>query len=131
MSKKRLGEYLQEHGKIDAPTLAGALASQKNNAEPLAEVLFREGLVAKEDLIEALQQTNYFEYLDPGSAEPDPDLLARVPKDVALRYSAIPILRDHKGIVVAMAEPQNLTAVHDLSFLCGAAICPRLAFRTE
>ena len=131
MIKKRLGELLQERGKLDEHDLNVVLAEQKLSAQPLGELLLRKGLVGKDDLVTALQETGRFSYLDPRSATPDPQLLACVTRDVAMRYSALPVYRQGKRIVAVLAEPQDLQALHELSFLCGAEVSPRLGFRSE
>lgn len=131
MAKKRLGERLRELGKIDDQTLQEALASQRSGTQPLGELLLRQKLVSKDDLVQALRDVGLHEYVDPRELLPDPDLVRRVPRAVAQRYNAIPIHRDGRRIVVVLAEPQNLQALHELSFLCGAEIIPRLGFRRE
>src|ERR1022692_2229176 len=131
MARQRLGEFLQEKGKIDHATLARVLADQRAGSQPLGELLLRLGLVSREDLVAALGATSRFDYLDLTNVVPDPDLIARVPKSVAQKYQAIPVCREKNRIIVAIVEPQNLQAIHDLSFLCGAAVVPKLAFQSD
>lgn len=98
MAKKRLGERLQEQGKIDDIGLQAVLAEQKRTSQPLGELLLSKGLIGKEDLILALQETGLFCYLDPRTATPDAELLACVSRETALRYSALPVYRQGNGL---------------------------------
>jgi type IV pilus assembly protein PilB len=54
------------------------------------------------------------ELVDLTDPRPDPAVVALLPENIARRYRAIPIRREGRRLVVAMANPADLAAVDDL-----------------
>jgi hypothetical protein len=55
---------------------------------------------------------------------PDPELVGQVPHTLASYYMALPLAREDGQVSVAMAHPENSTAVAVLSRLLGGAVVP-------
>jgi len=130
-NKKRLGEVLQERGKISSDDLKTVIAEQPAKAIYLGEILFERGLVAKPDIVMALEEVSQFQYVDCTSVSVEPSALALIPRGAAERFPALPIRHEGGQLVVAMSSPQDLAKVEELRFMTGCAISPRLAFRSE
>src|SRR5882757_6769608 len=131
MAKKRLGEVLRERKHISVEDLDRTLMEQQNTARLLGELLLERELVSKDDLVSALEEAARLRYVDVRFATVEKAALELVPRAAADRYCVLPLVREGKKIVLAMAEPQNLRAIDELKFLTGMDISPRLGFPSE
>jgi type IV pilus assembly protein PilB len=131
MKRKRLGEVLQERGKISSADLQQLFKEQQGKVIRLGELILERGLVDKASLIEALVEVSQVPYLDCTTIRCEKGALDCVPAAVAERLAILPVCMENLKLVVAMAEPQNLTVIDELRFTSGKTISPRLAFRAE
>lgn len=131
MKRKRLGEVLQERGKISAGALQKLFEEQNGKVIRLGELILERGAVDKASLIEALEEVCRVPYLDCSTVRCEKVALDAVPGALAKRLAVLPISIDDTSLVVAMAEPQNLATIDELQFTSGKKISPRLAFRAE
>jgi type IV pilus assembly protein PilB len=130
-SKKRLGDVLRERGKISAEELTRAISEQQGKLLKLGELLLTRGSLEKADLISALEEVTRVPYHNLQEFPPSVEALEYIPRETALRYSAVPYDYDDRALTVVMAEPQNLRTLDELRFLTGKMISPRLGFREE
>ena len=131
MKRKRLGEVLQERGKISATQLQRLFDEQNDKVIRLGELVLERGLVDKPSLIEALEQVCRVPYIDCSKIRCDKGALQAISSAVAERLSVLPIRMENSALIVAMSEPQNLAVIDELRFISGSDISPRLAFRSE
>ncbi len=131
MKRKRLGELLQERGKISAESLQQLFRDQKDKAMRLGELILERGLVEKSALTKALEEVSQVPYMDCTNVTCDPLALQAIPYDVARRLAILPIRMEPSMLVVAMAEPQNLPVLDELRFISGKTISPRIGFLQE
>jgi len=131
MKKKRLGETLQERGKISEADLHKFIEKQRGSLLHLGELLLDRGVVSKEDLADALEEVSRVAYVDCSAVTPESEVLKLIPRAMAERLSVLPIRRDGRKLVIAMAFPQNLATLGELRFTTGMEISPRQSFRTE
>src|SRR6266849_9322843 len=131
MKRKRLGEVLQERGKISATSLQQLFQEQRGKVVRLGELILERGLVDKSSLIEALEEVCRVPYVDCSTIQREKAALEAIPGAVAQRLAILPVCIEHKKLVVAMAEPQNLAVIDELRFISGKTISPRLSFRGE
>ena len=125
---KRLGEMLIEAGFINPEDLERAIAEQKKTGQMLGATMLRLGMVKEPELLALLQQQLGLPLVDLESANVDEAAVAKVKEDMARRYLALPIeLEGRKTLVVAMADPLNVSALEDLRFHAGMFIKPVLA----
>jgi type IV pilus assembly protein PilB len=129
--RKKLGESLQERGKISSKDLAGAIEEQAGKAELLGEQLLRRGLVSKDDLVTSLEEITQIPYVDASKAEVNANALKLVPAWVARRFCVLPLHVNNKKLEVVMLEPHDLPALTELQFVAGMEIAPRFGFRKE
>jgi len=57
----------------------------------------------------------------------DVSLTQLIPRDLARKYSVVPIKRDRSGLSVALLDPTDLEVLDELRFITGCAIKPYLA----
>ena len=131
MKRKKLGEILQERGKISAEDLQHLFKEQEGKMVRLGELILERGLVDKPSLVKALEEVSRVPYLDCTAVQCDQALLQSIPKAMAVRLDILPIHMEQSRMVVAMAEPQNVGTIDELRFTTGKDISPRLGFRAE
>ena len=64
MSRKRLGDLLQEQGRVSHRDIESAVQEQRRSSILLGELLLQRGLVSKDELITALQEITRAKYVD-------------------------------------------------------------------
>src|SRR5579863_1334201 len=131
MGRKRLGDLLQERGRISHRDIESAVQEQRGSSILLGELLLQRGLVGKDELITALQEITHAKYVDCQTARVSPDALSLISRSVAARCSALPLSLDGKRLIIVMAEPQNLATIDELRFYSSKEISPRLGFAAE
>jgi type IV pilus assembly protein PilB len=129
--RKKLGELLRERGLISADDLSTALEEQQRKLILLGEVLLERNLVSRDDLVASLEEVTRVAVVDCLSVEVDPKALKLIAHEVAAKHCVLPIGFEGNGVIVAMAEPQNLQTIDELRFRTGKLISPRLGFRRE
>jgi len=130
--RKRLGDVLRENSRITHEQLEQVIQEQRKSSHLLGELLLQRGLVAKIDLVAALEEVTRFQYVDCRFATVDHAVLKLIPRSAAARYTVLPVSREGTNkLVTVMAEPQNLRTLDELRFISGMEISPRLGFRSE
>lgn len=129
--RKRLGDMLLEAGKISLAQLNRALETQRKTKRRLGEVLIDQGLLTEDEIADVLAQQLSLERIDLEKTFVEQDIARSIPKEVALKYTAIPIyMRDDK-LVVAMSDPLNMFAIDDICFITQKKIQPAVATKRQ
>jgi type IV pilus assembly protein PilB len=129
--KKRLGDVLVQQGTLSEEELNRAVTLQQERSMRLGEMLLQDGLVSKEEIASAMEQVQGAPYADCPPESIEPEALLRIPVSVAERCCALPLEIKDRKLIVAMAEPQNLTFSDELRFTSGMEISPRFSFRDD
>ncbi|HOZ47598.1 MAG TPA: ATPase, T2SS/T4P/T4SS family [Candidatus Hydrogenedentes bacterium] len=119
--KRQLGDILVEQGVISPLELDEALQRQRLTGDMMGRVLVSMGLCEEQDIVEALGLQAGMERVNLGKFKVAEKVLRRVPPDVAKFYNIIPVREEGSTLVVAMADPLNLSILDDLSQILG---CP-------
>ncbi len=121
--RKRLGEKLIEKGLISPEQLRIALEIQRSTGELLGEVLVNAGFISQEQLNTALSEEIGATALSSlEDVVPDPEALRLLPKDIAQRYRAVPLLVEDNYLTVAMVNPYDVVTVDALRKATGKVI---------
>ncbi|HEY6195192.1 MAG TPA: ATPase, T2SS/T4P/T4SS family [Candidatus Eisenbacteria bacterium] len=129
---KRLGEMLIEANLLTSAELDAAITAQNKSGGMLGETLVKLGMVKESDLLALLQRQLNIPLLDLDVVAADELALAKVKEEMARRYLALPIeIEGRNTLVVAMADPLNVSALEDLRFHAGMFIKPVLAAPTQ
>jgi type IV pilus assembly protein PilB len=132
MKRKRLGEILQDRGKISAESLQQLFKEQEGNkAVRLGELILERGLVDKPSLVKALEEVSRVPYFDCTAMQCEEEALKIIPKPMAVRLDILPVRIEDGRLLVVMAEPQNVATIDELRFTTGKDIIPRFGFRAE
>jgi hypothetical protein len=118
-----LGQYLLTLGAITPAQLKVALEAQILWGGRLGFNLVDLGYLSPGALSEHLGQYFGVPAADPAAvAHARPEAVRAVPRDVAIRYRALPLSMDRSGITVAMSDPTDLKAVEEIAFATGRSI---------
>ena len=122
----KLGQMLLKAGLLDQEQLADALEHQKNEGGRLGYNLVKMDLISEEKLNDYLARQNRIEAVNIDGIDIPQDVLNLVSAKLALRYEVIPVEKEGRKLVLAMADPQNLFTIDDLRFSLGMEIEPHI-----
>ena len=128
--KIRIGDALVRDGIITEDQLKKALEMQKGSGRKLGETLIDAGMVTEEKVAEMLSRQLGYAGVDLQNIAISQDILNLVPPNVLKKDKVIPIeyAQDNMNILrVAMADPQDLDAMDDISIITGCQVEPVVA----
>jgi len=133
--KPKLGELLVEAGVIDDAQLMSALGEQRKWGRPLGMTLVRMGFVKEDALIDILANQLKLPVVKLSGKRVNPEVLARVPADLAEKHRCIPLLVNDEGgqqvLYLGMEDPADLGALDEISFRLGEKVKPILVAPSE
>src|SRR5262245_45029484 len=130
MTRKRIGDVLQERGSIDRAVLERALELQRQRKirdrkqTRLGEILLHEFKLKKHEVATAIEEVQKTIYTECRHAVISPEVSGLIPRAVAIKCCAFPIKIEDNCLVVVLAEPQNLAFLNELQFCCKLKISP-------
>ena len=125
---ERLGEYLIKAGKITEGQLASTLERQVIMGGRLGTNLIEMGYVSEDELAHFLSQKFAIPRVQADDLERiEPSLIQLVPRNIAEKYSAVPIRREKNTLCMAFLDPLDLEAIDELGFITGCVIKPYVA----
>ena len=122
--KRKLGQQLLEKGLITIDQLDIALTEQKKNGRQLGEVLVGLGFVSESIMRDVLSQVLGIASVELASVVPDMVALDLINKEVAEKYTVVPVSFDSEiqRLKVAMKNASDLTILDRLHALVGRKI---------
>ncbi len=124
-SQRRLGEYFQAAGLLNAEQLGEAIEYQCLYGGKLGTSLIELGLIDENQLAKALSQQLKRHYIKPELLMEIPDsVLNLIPEKTALKYQIVPYHKDGNKLYVALNETTHLSSLDELSFQLGYIIIP-------
>src|SRR5438093_2704907 len=127
---RRLGDLLVADGLLTAEQLKKALAEQKGSPEKLGSVLVRLNFVNEDQLIGFLSRQYGVPSITLAQLDIDSDVLKLVPNPIARKYEVIPVRKMGNSPALAMADPTNVFALDDISFMTNLQVLPLVASQT-
>jgi len=108
--KEKLGQQLLEKGLISIDQLEIALTEQKKNGRLLGEVLVSLGFVSESVMRDALSQVLGIASVELASVVPDKVALDMIEKEIAERYTIVPVSFDEERqrLSIAMKNASDL-----------------------
>ncbi len=127
-SRVRLGELLVKAGVITEAQLRSALHEQKQWGGRLGEILVRMKFLSEDLFVRALSRQLSLERADMG-ADIRPEVLARIPAELAEEYEVVPlsVVEEGRALALATADPVNGTVLEHLRTVVGLRIVPYVA----
>ena len=127
----RLGQLLVKAGVVSEKQLADAVEVHRATGSPLGRVLVDLGYATQGAVLSVMAKQIGIEYIDFGELRPDPGAVAIVPKELALRYTLMPVELRGDVLVVAMADPQNVLALDDVRIITKREIKPAISTKDD
>lgn len=131
MARTRIGQLLVTGGQLDAMQLDSALAHQRQWGGRIGQAIVRLGFLTEERLLQAVGTQLGAPFVVIGQRTVPPAVVALVPRKLIRARRALPLekLSEHRRgpLVVAFADPADLPAVDEISFVTGLDVRPVLA----
>ena len=128
--KIRLGEALVLTNTITEEQLQEALEVQQGSGKRLGEVLIEKNLITEETIAQVLSAQLGYPIVDLQGTELAPDIKDLIPSSVLKKNQMLPIeyAENNMNILrVAMADPQDLDAMDEVSIITGCQVEPLIA----
>ncbi len=123
-----LGETLVELGYLSAAELEDALAVEaRNRTLPLGQILADMGVVEPDVIHAVMAKQLGIPFIDLRAFAVAPEVLKKVPGNVAYRYQVVPLAESDKALVVAVDNPMDMAKMEDLRFIIGSKLIPVMA----
>jgi type IV pilus assembly protein PilB len=127
LKTKNLGEILLDYHLITKEQLAKGIEEQKKAEKRLGEILTELGFVTEEKLAQALSAQLGIPYMDLSSVVVEPEAIDLLKERVARKNLAMPLSVDKRSITVALADPLDFEAIHEISFAANREVRPTVA----
>ncbi|MBU4175619.1 MAG: Flp pilus assembly complex ATPase component TadA [Actinobacteria bacterium] len=128
---KSVTHLLIEDGLVTKEQLLEALETKKESGKSLARTLIEMGVVSEVKLTEVLAQHLDMEFVDLGNYHVDLTAVALLDEKIASRHLAIPLKFDEDTLVVAMADPTNIFALDDVKMYTSCQVRPVVATKGD
>jgi general secretion pathway protein E len=114
-SKKKLGEILVELNFLNEKQLAEVLAAQAKDGGRLGEIVVKKGFVNIDELLSVLSLQYQVPIIDLKKKSVQAQAISLVPEEMARKGALIPIELVDDFLIVAMAYPDDLVTLRDIS----------------
>jgi hypothetical protein len=133
LEKRPMGQILLDAKTISASQLKEAQELADQLGIDLGQALVQKQIVTWEQATRALAQQHNLPYLNPTEQTVVPELIEKVPADIAIRENLFPLLVDEQNLLVAVTHALNLETLELLRFRIGmpvrAVLCSPPAIR--
>jgi len=126
LNKKSVGQILKAMGAVTDVQIDKALEFAKANDCKIGEALVKTSACTQQVVSKALAKHWGLPFANLGKAEVKKEIIALVPKEVAIENSIIPVARRNGSLVVAMAD-LNFMVLDNLRFLLNQQVDPAIA----
>lgn len=125
---KRFGSYLIDQKLLTEGQLAQALERQVTVGGRLGTNLVELGFLTDQQLAQALGRHLQMESAPLRAFDAIPaDVIQQCSKELAQRHGAVPFRKEGRTLCIAMADPSELAALDDLTFVIGSSVKTFLA----
>ena len=128
--KKRIGDILLEEQLITQEQLEEALATAKDEKKKIGEAVVELGYATEQSIAEALSSQLGFEYVNLTSVTIPENVLNLIGENVLRRHLMIPYAfnpNNMNQVLVAMADPMDMTAIDDFNIVTNLQVVPAVA----
>src|SRR5918998_1672822 len=120
----KLGEILVRENLLTPQQLREALDYQREHGGRLGYNLVKLGLVSDEMVTAVLSRQYGVPSVNLDLFDVDPPVIRLIPREVAEKYSVLPLSRVGATLTLAMVDPTNVLAMDDIKFMTGLTIEP-------
>lgn len=128
-SEKTLADILVAQGALDAVRAQQVKTAEIQSGRSQEEIIKSQNLVSEDALVRAKAALYNIDYVDLSKTPTSPEALAALPQEVAERFKVFPVSVDKhsKELVLAMADPLDLTAIEFIEQKTGLRVRPQAA----
>lgn len=131
MVRKKIGDLLVEQGLITLHELQEALQLQATTGKRLGAILVDQGRITEGQLVDVIADRLSIPKIQLDQIVIDPEVIQRIPVDIARRYSVIPVFAIGNSITLAMADPLNIIALDEIKYITRSEIRRAVAAASE
>lgn len=129
--RKKIGEILQEWGKINDKQFRDAMERQSKSGRRLGEVLVASGACSQPDISKALALQFDMEYVDLDIGTINPTVMEMMPETMMKEYQIVPLDYADGRLKVAITDPLDLESVDAIRFRLNMDVDCVLASREQ
>ena len=129
--RKKIGEILQEWGKINDKQFRDAMERQSKSGRRLGEVLVASGACTQTDVAKALALQFDMEYVELDIGTINPQVMEMMPDTMMREYQIIPLDYADGRLKVAITDPLDLESVDAIRFRLNMDVDCVLASREQ
>jgi general secretion pathway protein E len=129
--KKKLGEILVEQKVITPEELAGVLEIQEKDGGRLGDIMVKQGLVKMDDLLVVLSSQYNVPVADIKKQQIQIEAISLIPEEVARKNYIVPLELFEENLIIAMAYPDDVRTIRDITTMTGKRVQIVLASPTE
>src|SRR2546428_13036877 len=89
--------------------------------------LVKLGFVEETEISKMLARQYRMPAVDLSRFEVDPKIIKLLPADIAVKHTVLPLKREGRTLTVAIADPNNVTAIEDIKFITRCDVFPVIA----
>jgi type IV pilus assembly protein PilB len=115
--RKKIGEILVEMGAITPAEVNLILNRMTVVGRRFGETGIGEGLFKEDTLAQGLARQFQLEYLDLDNFSLDSELMTSLPSGLPIRFNFVPVRREENTLVIAIADPTDVTTLDNLELL--------------
>ncbi len=129
--RKKIGEILIEMGAITPAEVNLILNRMTVVGRRFGETGVAEGLFKGDTLAQGLARQFQLEYLDLDTLSLDAELMASLPSGLPIRFNFVPIRREGNALVIAIADPTDVTTLDNLELLLDTPLVLQVAAKAK
>ncbi len=123
----KLGDILVREGLISLEQLKKALLEQRSSGMRLGYTLVKLGFIEETEVTKMLARQYRMPAVDLSRFEVDPKIIKLLPPDIAVKHTVLPLKREGRTLTIAIADPNNVTAIEDIKFITRCDVFPVIA----
>jgi type II secretory ATPase GspE/PulE/Tfp pilus assembly ATPase PilB-like protein/FixJ family two-component response regulator len=125
--RSQLGNILVKAGLIEQEILEKALSIQAKSNTVLPKILVNIGAVDEPAILRAIEKNTSINRVAPAEFNVSEALASLIPREICEKNIVLPLKRSGPKLIVAMADPTDLSKIDDLSFITGLPVQPVVA----
>lgn len=130
VTRKRLGDLLQDAGLVTSAQLYETLENKRND-QKLGDALLEHGYITERQLIEVLEFQLGIPHVSLYRYPIDPHVLEYVDKEIAQKNYIMPLKIHENELLIAMKDPMDYYVIDDLEMETGFRISPVIAAKDD
>ncbi len=130
--KQLLGQVIKSLGiGVHEGMIQEALGVQRGDGGQIGQIMVKLNMITESQLLLALGKQAGLEVVDLRKTPPDPALVGRIDKEMAEMFGVCPVRMDGDAMIVALANPSNLSVLDDLRFVLNCELRPAVAEESQ